>query len=238
MAVKAMDSITIMDLSDVVMIRTWYKSVLRTAAAPTVAQNATEAQMTSDGWGTTEPSVDTTKKLYTVQQNVFGDGSYVWGDVSLDSSYEAAIEAFNRAVAAEGTATNYLELVSGIGLKIAQSNPGSANTNHVLISGSGVKNVKDADNYTNVGSSGFQVYQDGNEVAIFGADTRVGQSESTHISIDSDSIDFYSSLNDLIGYINTSKAFFPSIEATDNLYVAGDYVLRKTPSGLLGLYKR
>lgn len=104
MAVKAQDSVTVYDFNDISKVRTWYKLVPRTSSAPTVAANATEAQMTSNGWTTTEPAVDTTKKLYTVQQNVFGDGTYVWGDVSLSSSYEAAIEAYNKASAAEGAA--------------------------------------------------------------------------------------------------------------------------------------
>ena len=86
MAVKAQDSVTVYDFNDISKVRTWYKLVPRTSSAPTVAANATEAQMTSNGWTTTEPAVDTAKKLYTVQQNIFGDGSYVWGEVSLSSS--------------------------------------------------------------------------------------------------------------------------------------------------------
>ena len=95
--IKAKDSVTVIDYTDVQNVKTWYIAVLRTSSAPTVAQNATEAQMIANGWGVTEPGVDTTKKLYTVQQCIFGDGTYVWGDVSLSSSYEAAIESYNYA---------------------------------------------------------------------------------------------------------------------------------------------
>lgn len=105
MAIKAQGSATVYDFNDVKEVVTWYKTVSRTSSAPTVASNATEAQMTTNGWSKTEPAVDTTKKLYTVQQTVFGDNSYVWGTVNLSSSYEAAIQAYNKASGAESAAT-------------------------------------------------------------------------------------------------------------------------------------
>ena len=89
MTVKAVDSITIIDQTDLDSVKTWYIAVPRTSAAPVVSPNATEAQMRAAGWGTAEPGVDTTKKLYTVQENIFGDGTYIWGSVCLSSSYEA-----------------------------------------------------------------------------------------------------------------------------------------------------
>lgn len=105
MAVKSMDSVTVYDYNDVTQVRTWYKTVPRTSAAPTVSPTATEAQVTANGWVTAEPAVDTAKKLYTVQECMFGDGSYIWGTVSLSSSYEAAIQAYNKAQAAESAAS-------------------------------------------------------------------------------------------------------------------------------------
>lgn len=76
-------------------------------------------------------------------------------------------------------------------------------------------------------------------MATFGAsDSRIGAINGMHISIDADSIDFYSQLTDLIGYINGLKAFFSAIEATSSLYVGENYVVRKTPSGSLGIYLR
>ena len=108
MTIKAVDSVTIIDLTDLESVKTWYLAVPRTSSAPVVSPAATEAQMRSAGWGTEEPGVDTTKKLYTVQQNIFGDGTYIWGSVCLSSSYEAAIQAYNLANAASGTANKAL----------------------------------------------------------------------------------------------------------------------------------
>lgn len=88
-------------------------------------------------------------------------------------------------------------------------------------------------------SNGIAVRDGLAELATFGiGGSRIGESNGMHISIDTDSIDFYSQLNDLIGYVNGLKAFFQAIEAVSTLYVGEDYVFRKTPSGSLGLYLR
>lgn len=76
-------------------------------------------------------------------------------------------------------------------------------------------------------------------MATFGASgSRIGAENGMHISVDADSIDFYSQLKDMIGYINGIKAFFSAVEATSSLYVGEKYVVRKTPSGSLGVYLR
>lgn len=76
-------------------------------------------------------------------------------------------------------------------------------------------------------------------MATFGASgSRIGAENGMYISVDADSIDFYSQLNDMIGYINGIKAFFSAIEATSSLYVGENYVVRKTPIGNLGVYLR
>ena len=149
MTVKAVDSITIIDQTDLDSIKTWYIAVPRTSAAPVVSPNATEAQMRSAGWGTVEPGVDTTKKLYTVQQNIFGDGTYIWGSICLSSSYEAAIQAYNLANTANTNATKYITYVDA---------------EH----GIRVHNENDMNNFSQINSGGMQVYQAGDEVASFG----------------------------------------------------------------------
>jgi len=59
---------------------------------------------------TAEPSytAGSTNSLYFCDLNVFSDGDYAYSDVSLSSSYEAAKEAYNKAVAAESTAEQAL----------------------------------------------------------------------------------------------------------------------------------
>lgn len=149
MTVKAVDSITIIDQTDLDSIKTWYIAVPRTSATPVVSPNATEAQMRAAGWGTAEPGVDTSKKLYTVQQNIFGDGTYIWGSVCLSSSYEAAIQAYNLANTANTNATKYITYVDA---------------EH----GIRVHNENDMNNFSQLNSGGMQVYQAGDEVASFG----------------------------------------------------------------------
>ena len=88
-------------------------------------------------------------------------------------------------------------------------------------------------------TNGIAVRDGLKETATFGASgSRIGEENGMHISIDADSIDFYSQLTDLIGYINGLKAFFSAVEATSSLYVGENYVVRKTPSGSLGVYLR
>lgn len=61
----------------------------------------------SPTWGTTEPNYTygSTDSLYFVDLTVFADGTWTYSAVSLSSSYEAAKQAFNEAVAAGNTAS-------------------------------------------------------------------------------------------------------------------------------------
>lgn len=129
--VKAMDSVSVIDYTDVENVKTWYTTVSRTSSAPIVSPTATEARMIADGWGTTEPGIDIAKKLYTVQQCLFGDGTYVWGDVSLSSAYEAAIIAYNSATQAAETAGDAMGAAGTAQeqASAATEAAGSANTN-------------------------------------------------------------------------------------------------------------
>ena len=65
--------------------------------------------------------------------------------------------------------------------------------------------------------------------------SQIGKQNNNHMTIDYDSIDFLTSGNELMGYINSSKASFPVIESQIS-YIANRYVWRNTPSGNLGLY--
>lgn len=120
--------------------------------------------------------------------------------------------------------SKYITAIDQNGIKVHAEN--NSNLNYVKINAEGMEihqNVSDTDNI----------------VASFGASgSRIGEENGMHISVDADSIDFYSQLTDLIGYINGLKAFFSAIEATSSLYVGEKYVVRKTPSGSLGVYLR
>lgn len=75
---------------------------------------------------------------------------------------------------AKRVATNYLYYDNSVGLKIAQSNPSTATTNYIQIASNGMKTALDADNYSVVTSSGFDIHKGGNSVALFGDTARLG----------------------------------------------------------------
>lgn len=61
-------------------------------------------------WNDTEPTytAGSTNSLYFVDLTVFTDGSFLYSEVSLSSSYEAAKEAYNKAANTESNlSTNY-----------------------------------------------------------------------------------------------------------------------------------
>ena len=118
MAVLATNQITVSWVTDVESV-TWYYLLQASTAQP-------PAKPTTDpptGWTTTEPGYTSgsTNSLYICQKTVFSDGTFEYSDVSLSSSYEAAKEAYNRAVAAQTAANNanaeeqtvYIQAVSG-----------------------------------------------------------------------------------------------------------------------------
>ena len=106
MAVKASASITLSSVRDLASCTRYYllqSSTLSPPSRPT-------ANPPGGNWVTAEPSYTSgsTNSLYFCDLNVFSDGDYAYSNVSLSSSYEAAKEAYNKAVAAESTAEQAL----------------------------------------------------------------------------------------------------------------------------------
>ncbi|MBQ8665341.1 MAG: hypothetical protein IJ526_00410, partial [Lachnospiraceae bacterium] len=150
-----------------------------TPTAPTEAQGkAFIANGTAvPNWSTVEPSYDgtSTNSLYVCELTAFTDDEVSWSPVSKSSAYEAAKQAYNKAVGAEKTATNYIE-VTGDGIKVANA-------------------VDEAKSYALIDSSGMNVYQDVNDtptsVASFGSSgARIGINSSGYgrILIDSSAL--------------------------------------------------
>lgn len=110
MAVIARDFITLASINDVANARRYYKLQASTAPAPLVPTTNPPT-----GWATTEPTYveGNTDTLYTVDLTVFSDGTFDYSPVSVSSSYEAAKVAYNKALAAQGTATNALTSANG-----------------------------------------------------------------------------------------------------------------------------
>lgn len=119
MAVIASASITLTAITDVASTTRYYKLQSSTLAKP-----AKPTAKPPSGWTTTEPTYAAvaTSSLYTCDLTVFSDGTYAYSDVSLSSSYEAAKDAYNQAIEAAKTASNYMEYTSAgldVGNKIS-----------------------------------------------------------------------------------------------------------------------
>lgn len=107
MAIKATSKITVYDHTDTIKVVPWYYKQLRTVMTP---PSITQGDMSPSGWSTSEPTVtsesDLNYKVYVAHQNVYGNNTCWWGEISLYSSYEAAIQAYNKAQSAMTLATN------------------------------------------------------------------------------------------------------------------------------------
>ena len=109
MAVKASGSVTVASITDVASTTRWYllqSSTLSAPAKPT-------ASPPGGSWAATEPTYTegSTNSLYTCDLTTFSDGTLAYSSVSLSTSYEAAKTAYNKAVAAQTTATNLSKLI-------------------------------------------------------------------------------------------------------------------------------
>ena len=106
MAVKASASITLSAVRDLESCTRYYllqSSTLSPPSKPTV-------KPPGGSWVTSEPTytAGSTNSLYFVDLNVFSDGSFVYSEVSLSSSYEAAKAAYNLAQSAQAEALDAL----------------------------------------------------------------------------------------------------------------------------------
>lgn len=96
MAVKASATVTLSSVVDVKSVTRYYK-----LQASTLSKPSKPTTNPPSGWTTTEPSYTSgsTNSLYFCDLTVFCDDTFVYSDVSLSSSYEAAKAAYNKAVA-------------------------------------------------------------------------------------------------------------------------------------------
>lgn len=120
MAVIASASITLTAITDVASTTRYYKLQSSTLAKP-----AKPTAKPPSGWTTTEPTYAAvaTSSLYTCDLTVFSDGTYAYSDVSLSSSYEAAKDAYNQAIEAAKTASNFIGF-SDAGLDVGNKTSG------------------------------------------------------------------------------------------------------------------
>lgn len=112
MAVRARAEITLSSIRDVQSVTRYYLLQSSTSAVP----SKPTTNPPGGNWVTTEPTYTTgsTNSLYFTDCTVFSDGTFVYSDVSLSSSYEAAKLAYNKADAASETANNASEKVDNL----------------------------------------------------------------------------------------------------------------------------
>ena len=112
MAVKAKAEITLATIRDVQSVTRYYLLQSSTSSIP----SKPTANPPGGSWVKTEPSYTSgsTNSLYFTDLTVFSDGTFVYSDVSLSSSYEAAKAAYNKAVSAEGTANSASDKVDNL----------------------------------------------------------------------------------------------------------------------------
>ena len=102
MAVKASSNITLYHVIDVASVTIYY--LLQSSTANPPAKPTTDNP--GGNWTTTEPTYTegSTNTLYTVTKTKFSDGTFEYTPVSKSSSYEAAKNAYNKALNAESVA--------------------------------------------------------------------------------------------------------------------------------------
>lgn len=116
MTVKAKASISVSWLDGISSIRRYY-SLADSSTAPSKPTTSTPGAP----WSDTEPTIDSSniaKYLYFVDRTVFSNASVSYSSVSLSTSFEAAKVAYNKALDAAKTATNYMHFDATNGLII------------------------------------------------------------------------------------------------------------------------
>ena len=162
MAVKASATVTLTFVVDVSAVYRYYRLQASTASAP-----AKPATRPPAGWVSTEPAytAGSTNSLYTVDLNVFSNGTFAYSEVSKSSSYEAAKAAYNKALAAGEaaeesgkTATNYMKFVDGTGLIVGDMT-GETLGNNVLVDDDSVDIRHGENKAASFRSGGFDFYR-------------------------------------------------------------------------------
>lgn len=112
MAVKAKAEITLATIRDVQSVTRYYLLQSSTSSVPAKPT----ANPPGGNWVRTEPSYTSgsTNSLYFTDLTVFSDDTFVYSDISLSSSYEAAKAAYNKAVSAEGTANSASDKIDNL----------------------------------------------------------------------------------------------------------------------------
>lgn len=156
MAVKARAEITLSSIRDVQSVTRYYLLQSSTAAKP----DKPTANPPGGDWVKAEPTYTTgsTNSLYFTDCTVFSDDTFVYSDVSLSSSYEAAKVAYNKAENAESIVDN-LE-VGGRNLYVVKdARNGYINSSNGSVSGMNATNREQISDFIPVAEGEKLVFQ-------------------------------------------------------------------------------
>lgn len=119
MAVKAIQTITLYHVIDIVSSQNYYILATSTPNPPSGASPT--------GWSTTEPAytAGSTKDLYVATQTVWSNGDITYSAVTKSSSYEAAKQAYNAASAASSAAAAAKTVI------VSSTEPGSTDRDKI-----------------------------------------------------------------------------------------------------------
>ncbi len=128
MAIKARAEITLSSIRDIQSVTRYYLLQSSTAAKP----NKPTTNPPGGSWVKAEPTYTTgsTNSLYFTDCTVFSDGTFVYSDVSLSSSYEAAKVAYNKAENAEDIANDASDKVDNLEVGGRNLLPGTKTFSH------------------------------------------------------------------------------------------------------------
>lgn len=113
--IKCRVEVTLYKVIDIDKVTRYYLLQSSTLAAPS---KPADGAAISSKWSKTEPSYTSgsTMTLYFVDQTVMSNGALKYSEVSKSSSYEAAKEAYNKAVAAANTANNVQKAMNALNI--------------------------------------------------------------------------------------------------------------------------
>lgn len=159
-----------------------------TSAAVTYQAGTSQTSPPTGTWSSDVPELSADfPYLWTKTTLAYSDNT-----TSTSYSVSSTLESVEAEIAdAAKTATNYIAFNPADGLKISGSNPDSATENYVQIKSDGIKMAKDENHYSKTTSSGTEIVQNGVQVASFGAETIIGDNNSSKIVINDSSETVY-----------------------------------------------
>ena len=188
---------------------TTYSTAVYDSALTTALSTSESAQASADGAAST---VTTTQQFYlstsdstatggswSDSEPTWSTGKYVWTRYKIvkttvggtaTTSYTTEVydktvtDALISAEDASKVATNYLTNISGT-------------------DGISVHDIDDLDNFANINADGMDIYQDGTDVAHFGAETRIGDINSANVIITNTETLFHGNNGELVGAIES-----------------------------------